>query len=118
MIKIFLREYNISTNVVFAYVETISMVLFGYIFWIVITKIGNPEIIGDIAAIASFGGLLAIITAMGIPAGIARFLGIFYARQDSENFTNHNTLAMLITGLATLLGISLVMIFRQQLREY
>ncbi len=76
----------------------VSLVL-GYLFWIIMSKIGTPEIIGTASAVITFSGILAVISNLGIPTGIQRFLGRSFAVSSTFQI---NTYLVISTFLITI----------------
>ena len=73
------KTTKIGRAAIYIYIETFVSLILGYIFWILMSKLGNPEIIGISAAVITFSGILSVISNFGIPTGIQRFLGKSFA---------------------------------------
>lgn len=72
---------NLGRGTIFIYMESVAAMIFGYIFWIVLSRIGTIEIIGTFSALVSLSGIFAVIASLGIPEGVQRFLGKFFHQQ-------------------------------------
>ncbi len=69
---------NIGNAAIFIYIETFVSLVLGYVFWIVMSKLGDPEIIGTASAVITFSGILSVISQIGIPTGVHSLLVIFW----------------------------------------
>lgn len=65
----------IGRGAVFLYLQYLSSIVAGYIFWIFMTKFATTEIIGTFAVIISLSEIFSNFAIIGIPDGIQRFLG-------------------------------------------
>jgi len=111
-----LREFSLPFNAIFLYVETGTISVLGYAYWFVITKLSGADILGTVSAMASFAGLLGVLIAVGIPVGVMRFLGKAYSQNQTEEFSTFFTSALILIGVSSLFGITLVVILRGQLQ--
>ncbi|RLC60113.1 MAG: hypothetical protein DRI01_10575 [Chloroflexi bacterium] len=111
-----LKEFNLPFNAIFLYVETGAISIFGFAYWFVITKLVGADILGTVSAMASFAGLLGILIAVGIPVGSMRFLGKAYSQSQTEELPSFFTSALVLIGVSSLFGITLVIILRGQLQ--
>jgi O-antigen/teichoic acid export membrane protein len=59
----------------YLYIETISALISGYIFWIIMSKIATSETIGISSTLLSLAGIVTVVASIGIPNGVLRFLG-------------------------------------------
>lgn len=57
----------------------------GYFFWLIMSKITSPEIIGTSSAVVSLALIFTAIGTLGIPNGIQRFLGKSFSESQSGN---------------------------------
>lgn len=71
------------------------------------SKIGNPEIIGIASAVITFSGILAVVSHLGIPTGVQRYLGKTFAHsvaKDTQRYLKSSLLMVTISiSLVTLL---------------
>jgi O-antigen/teichoic acid export membrane protein len=53
----------------------------GYVFWLIMSRIATPEMIGSSSAVASLGSLFAAIASIGVYVGAQRFIGKSFSEQ-------------------------------------
>src|SRR5215831_7654662 len=83
----------------YIYIETFGSLFLGYIFWIIMSKIATPAMIGTSSAVFSLGSLFAAIASIGVPIGAQRFLGKSFSEQklgDIKVFVNASLLLVSI----------------------
>jgi O-antigen/teichoic acid export membrane protein len=80
-----LSKLEVGKGAIYLYIDTITGMFFGYIFWLFLSKITAPEIIGTSSAVVSFATILATIVAIGVPNGVQRFLGKSFSEQKIED---------------------------------
>jgi O-antigen/teichoic acid export membrane protein len=68
-------KQNVTRGAVFLYIETIAAMIAGYAFWLVISKLTTPDVIGTSGALYSFSAIVSTIINLGIPISMQRFLG-------------------------------------------
>lgn len=73
---------SVSKGAAYLYLETIIVMISGYAFWIVASKITSPHILGTASAIVSLASIFTIVASIGIPSGIQRFIGKSFVCQD------------------------------------
>src|SRR5437867_4985502 len=97
---------------IYIYIESVAAMIFGYIFWIILSRIGTIEIIGTFSAIVSLAGIFAVIASFGIPEGIQRFLGKFFYQQklnEAKVFVNSS---LILVSAGIILCVLLILILR------
>lgn len=57
------------------YLETITVMILGYAFWIAMSKTTSPSVLGAASAVVTISIIFSIVAGLGIPNGIQRFLG-------------------------------------------
>ena len=89
----------------------------GYFFWLVMSKITTPDIIGASSTLISAITIFVSIVTLGIPNGVQRFLG----KSFSENQTSMTNLFIQISLILTSLSISavalIIFIFRDAILD-
>jgi len=91
---------------------------FGFIYWILISKIVSIEAIGKAATIIGLETLIVGLLNLGIPTGAQRFMGFSYGRNDHAKLSEYfytDVLFMFATSLLTglffiLLGLASISI--------
>ena len=74
-------ESNVGRGAIFLYIESISTIISGFVFWMIVSKVANTDIIGASSAAMSFAGILSVVAGIGISACIQRFLGKHLSEQ-------------------------------------
>lgn len=87
----------------YLYLETLIAMLSGYIFWIVMSKLASPEVIGTSSALVSLAVIFMTAATIGIPAGIQRFLAKSFAEQkiDDAKIYLRSSLILISVGIIT-----------------
>ncbi|MCX8171431.1 MAG: oligosaccharide flippase family protein, partial [Candidatus Bathyarchaeota archaeon] len=62
---------------------------FGFIYWLIISKIVDVNVIGKVAIILGIEALVIGFINLGIPMGIQRFIGAFYNMKDYEKLSQY-----------------------------
>jgi len=106
------KKQAVGKGAAYIYLETIVSMISGYVFWIIMSKIAPPDVIGTSSAVISFAGIIAVVANIGIPTGLQRFLG----RSLSDGHL-HNTRVFVKSSLVLVtLGIVtctfIILIFR------
>lgn len=107
-----MRRPSLGKGASYLYVETITSLIAGYVFWVVISRLTSPEIVGVSSTVISIATILASVITLGIPTGIQLFLGRAFAENkitDSKVIAKASSLLITI-GLVGcglfMLGIS------------
>ena len=107
-------DKQLGRGTIYIYIESVTAMIFGYIFWIILSRIGAIEIIGTFSAILSLAGILAVIASFGIPEGIQRFLGKFFYQRKLNDAKVFVVSSLIIISS----GIILCAIFTFILRDW
>src|SRR5919106_1499565 len=100
---------QVGRGALYLYIENIAVMFSGYIFWLLITKITTPEVIGISGTIVSFSAIAVTIVNMGIPISIQRFLGRTYVTQsidDTRTYVKSSFILLLCPILTSTVVIS------------
>jgi O-antigen/teichoic acid export membrane protein len=91
------REDSLFRNSIYLLASTITMSLFGFVFWILTTNIYEPAEIGLATAIISATTLLATFSMFGFNTGLLRYLS------NSEKKNETINTVMIVVSLLTLI---------------
>jgi O-antigen/teichoic acid export membrane protein len=94
----------------YIYLQAISWVISGYIFWIVMSRIVTTEIIGTYSALVSFAEIFANIAILGLIEGIQRYLGKSFYEQDLKYAKVYLKASFLILSFGIVLSISIILL--------
>jgi O-antigen/teichoic acid export membrane protein len=102
---------TVGRGTIYLYLQFLSSIIAGYIFWIFATKFTTTETIGNFALIISLSAIFANIAIIGIPDGIQRFLAKSFSEKklsDARVFVKIS-LIFLFVGITT--SSTLLLIF-------
>lgn len=71
----------IGRGAAYIYIETITSLVSGYIFWLVMSKLTSSEVIGTSSTVVTFATIVAVIAGLGITTGMQPSI----AKSLSEN---------------------------------
>jgi len=105
-----IEKKTVGRGAAYVYVETIASIISGYIFWIIMSKITTTETIGISSAVVSFAGIVAVVSSIGIPTGIQRFIGKNFLEKnfDQARSVVITSLILISTGILLCSAIILV----------
>jgi O-antigen/teichoic acid export membrane protein len=109
---------SIGKGAVYLYVENIVAGISGYAFWLIISKIVSPEIIGISSSIVSFSTILAVIAAFGIPNGIPRFLGRSFSEENISEAKRYVKVSIILVSGGILACTVIILVFRDWMYQY
>jgi len=75
---------------------------FGFIYWVIVSKFINVEVIGLAAAVIGLEALIVSSLNLGIPIGVQRFMGSSYGKRDYSKLSEYfysNMIFMFTTSL-------------------
>jgi O-antigen/teichoic acid export membrane protein len=104
-----MNKSTIGKGVIYLYIEAIATMFSGYVYWLILSKITSPSIIGTSSATLSFISIFVVIASMGIGGGIQRFLGKSIVNKKIGNIKGFINSSLLITGLG-ILGSSIIIL--------
>jgi len=121
LIDLSLKNRHIQTigkGAAYLYIENIATMISGYAFWITMSKVVSPDIIGVSSSIVSFSGILTIIAALGIPTGIQRFLGRSFSEDNLSEAKRYVNISIVLISVGVL-GCSIVIVaFQGSIYQY
>ncbi|MEM0506309.1 MAG: oligosaccharide flippase family protein [Thermosphaera sp.] len=74
---------------------------FGFVYWLVVSALVPPEVVGRVAAILGVEGLTLAMLNLGIPVGIQRFLGKHYGAGDLQSLSRYHCTALVFLMLVS-----------------
>jgi O-antigen/teichoic acid export membrane protein len=85
------------------YIETIGLMILGYVFWIVISQITSAEIIGTSSALISLSSIFTIVAIIGIDDGVRRVIGKSFSegKKDEAKLYVKVSLFLVFVGVLT-----------------
>jgi O-antigen/teichoic acid export membrane protein len=107
-----LKNWHIQTigkGAAYVYIANIATTISGYAFWIVLSKLVSPDIIGISSSIVSFSAILTMIAGLGIPTGVQRFLGRSFSEENLSEAKRYVNISILLISIGVL-GCSIVIV--------
>jgi O-antigen/teichoic acid export membrane protein len=109
---------SIGKGAAYLYIENIVAGISGYAFWLIISKIVSPEVIGISSSIVSFSTILAVIAAFGIPNGIPRFLGRSFSEEKISEAKRYVKVSIILVSGGILACTVIIVAFRDWMYQY
>jgi O-antigen/teichoic acid export membrane protein len=75
----------VGKGAAYIYLETIAMMISGYGFWIIMSKISTTDIIGISSAVVSLSAIFTVVGGLGVSNGIQRFLGKAFSEEKIDD---------------------------------
>jgi O-antigen/teichoic acid export membrane protein len=75
----------VGRGAAYIYLETIAMMISGYGFWIIMSKISTTNIIGISSAVVSLSAIFTVVAGIGVSNGIQRFLGKAFSEEKMDD---------------------------------
>lgn len=99
---------RVARGAFYLYVSTLIVSFLGYVFWLVISKLTTPDVVGLASTAVSLAIILSSLTIFGIPTGIQRFLGKAHAEGDMTSLKSYlsNGLTVLTLASGTLVCVN------------
>jgi stage V sporulation protein B len=109
---------SIGKGVIYLYIEAITMLFSGYIYWLILSKIIDPSSIGIASTIIALATIIFSFASMGVTGGIQRYIanGIAEKKFDKVKGMIHSSL--LITGIGVLFSSLIIFILRDPISSY
>ncbi len=116
-----MKDWHIQTigkGAAYLYIEAIVAMISGYAFWIIISKVGSPEIIGISASVVSFSAIIAIIAGLGIPNGVQRFLGRSFSEENISEAKRYVNISLVLVSSGILACAIIIVGFKEWMYQY
>ena len=94
----------------FLFIETAFSMIFGYIFWVILSRFATPEIVGTSSTVISLSTIFITVVAMGIPNGLQRFLGKSFSERKLENAKVLTNASLLLTTIGIVICCVLILL--------
>ena len=96
---------------IYLYLQFLSSLISGYIFWIFITKFTTTETIGNFALVISLSEIFANIAIIGIPDGILRFLAKSFSEKKISDVRVFVKISLIFLCIGVITSSTLLLIF-------
>lgn len=102
----------------YLYVETLTALFSGYVFWWVISKFATVEVVGTSAAVVSLATIFTTVAGIGVPSGVQRFLGKSFAEKKVEDTRIYVKSSLVIVSIGVLSCTSFLLIGRDLIEHF
>ena len=109
---------SIGKGVVYLYIEAITMILSGYVYWLILSKITEPSAIGLSSTIIALATIVFSFASVGVAGGIQRYIANSIAENKPEYIQGIINSSLLITGLGILVSSIIILLFRDSISSY
>jgi O-antigen/teichoic acid export membrane protein len=100
-----------ARGVLYLYLSSVITMVFGYLYWAIVSKMVTPDAVGLASTTVSIATLVSILTIFGVPVGVQRFLGKSFGNHDANAFRSYfmagMTFLVLSGGVTALILVSL-----------
>jgi O-antigen/teichoic acid export membrane protein len=101
----------VGRGTIYLYLQFLSSIIAGYIFWILITKFTTTETIGNFALVISLSEIFANIAIIGIPDGVQRFLAKSFSEKRLSDAKVFVTISLIFLTIGIVTSSTLILIF-------
>ncbi len=109
---------TIGKGAVYLYIEGIIGMISGFAFWLIMSKIISPEIIGISSSIVSFSAILAVIAGFGVPNGIQRFLGRSFSEENLSQAKRYVNVSIVLVSIGILACTIVIVASKEWMYQY
>jgi O-antigen/teichoic acid export membrane protein len=107
-----MNKNTIGKGVAYLYIESITMMFSGYVYWLLLSKITSSSIIGTSSTAISFITIFIVVASMGVGGGIQRFLGKSIVNKEFEDIKGVINSSLLIIGIGIIGSSIIILIFK------
>lgn len=101
----------IGKRATYIYIERIIEIFFGYIFWLFLSRLTTPDVIGISSTVISLTVIFSIIADLGISTGSTRFLGRSFSHKSRDTKVLVKA-SLLIVGSCTVFCSIGILVFK------
>lgn len=109
---------TIGKGAAYLYIEGIIAMISGFAFWLIMSKIISPEIIGISSTIVSFSAILAVIAGFGVPEGIQRFLGRSFSEENLSQAKRYVNVSIVLVSIGISACTIVILAFKEWMYQY
>ncbi len=99
---------SVVRSSIWIYLASLTNSIFGFIFWLVVSAISGPSVIGYVSAISSLALLVSSILSFGIPRGMVKWIGE-YSGKDWREVGNYFWTSLTFLFLLYLVPFSIIL---------
>jgi len=113
-----INKDTIGKGVAYLYIEAITTMFSGYVYWLILSKIATPSIIGTSSAILSLISIFIVVSSVGVGGGIQKFLGKSIASKSIEDVKGYINSSIILIGLGILGSSIIILILKDWIYYY
>jgi O-antigen/teichoic acid export membrane protein len=107
-----MSKQEVGKGAAYLYLETISAMFGGYLFWLTMSKITTPDVIGASSTLISIVTIFVSVVMLGIPTGVQRFLGKSYLTDQVDTANVFIKASLLMLSLSICGAALAIFVFR------
>jgi O-antigen/teichoic acid export membrane protein len=88
---------SVGKGALYLYIEAINLVFSSYVFWLILTKLTEPSVIGLSSTVVSMVTIFMVISSVGVTGGIQKYLGKSLASNNIAFVKGYINTSLLIT---------------------
>jgi O-antigen/teichoic acid export membrane protein len=113
----FMRKNEVGKGVIFMYIQLISSMITGFVFYIILARITSAEIIGTFSLVVAISEIIANIAILGIPESIQRFFGKYFLQKKLIEAKLFVRISIFFIIGSILVSASIVILIRHYISE-
>ncbi|PWU80628.1 MAG: hypothetical protein DLM72_11180 [Candidatus Nitrosopolaris wilkensis] len=107
-----LNKLEFGKGTIYLFIEAGSILLSGYVFWLILSKLTTTGVIGISSAVITIATIFASIGSLGAPSGVQRFLGRSISKQEDHETKVFVKASLLIVCIGTAVCSAIIFIVR------
>ena len=113
-----MNKNTVSKGVVYLYVEGITMLFSGYLYWLILSKLIDPSSIGLASTIIALATIVFSFASVGVAGGVQRYIAKSLADNRFEHVQSMINSSLLITTLGVFISGIILLFFRDSIGTY
>lgn len=93
---------------VWLYATSVTNNAFGFVYWLLISKIAGPSVLGTTSAIVGAASLVTGLLSLGVPVGLQRYVGRTIGRRDPEEARKYFWSSTILSATLYLAGAAIL----------
>jgi O-antigen/teichoic acid export membrane protein len=106
---------EVGKGAIYVYIQLISSMVSGYIFFIILARITTTEIIGIFSLVLALSEIFGNIAIMGLPDGMQRFLGKSFLQNNLSDARIFVKLSLVFLSIGIVSSLALVLFLKNWL---
>jgi stage V sporulation protein B len=105
-----INKTKVTSGAIFLYMENIVGMISGYFFWLFVSRLTTPDVIGIAGSIASLSIIFSTLVNLGIPVSIQKFLGRSLIKEDYVQSREYFLCSIILLAIAEIAFIIVILI--------